>query len=142
MSLMHPNPIRHRISIGLQWTGLVGSVLGFVAVPLFLGFAMQWLVAGAIAVALDVVAIRTGSDTQAMLAALGKLVILVVALMVLTPLGSIPAMAPNSIPADTGPVLLFISILPSELGAMLRRAPVTAGSGMPREPGIPPELQS
>ncbi|HSO29214.1 MAG TPA: hypothetical protein VLS28_04880 [Candidatus Sulfomarinibacteraceae bacterium] len=138
---LHPNPIRHRISIGLQWTGLAGSVVGFVSVPLFLGFQAQWLVAGAIAVALDVVAIRTASDTRAMLAALGKLVILVVALMVLTTPGSIPAMAPGSIPPDTGPVVLLISILPSELGAMLRRAPV-AEPGIAREPGIPPGLQS
>ena len=139
---MHPNPIRHRISVALQWTGLVGATLGFVAVPLFLGFTAQWHVDGAIAVALDVVAIRTESDTKAMLAALGKLVILVVALMVLTTPGSIPVMTPGSIPPDTGPVLLLLSILPSELGAMLRRAPVPTGSGMPGEPGIPPEFQS
>ena len=140
--MLHPNPIRHRISIGLQWTGLVGSVVGFVSVPLFLGFTMQWLVAGAIAVALDVVAIRTESDLRAMLAALAKLAILVAALMFFTSSGSIPAMAPGSIPPDTGPVILLLSILPSELGAMLRRAPGQAGSGAPREPGIPPGLQT
>ena len=139
---LHPNPIRHRISIGLQWTGLAGSVVGFVFVPLFLGFAMQWLVAGAIAVALDVVAIRTESDLRAMIAALAKLIAIVAALMVFTSSGSIPVMAPGAIPPDTGPVILLLSILPSELGAMLRRAPEPAVSGVPRERGVPPELQS
>ena len=140
--MLHPNPIRHRISVGLQWTGLVGAAAGLVAVPLFLGFAMQWLVAGAIAVALDVVAIRTESDLRAMLAALVKLVVVVAALMMFTSPGSIPAMAPGTVPPDTGPVLLLLSIVPSELGAMLRRTPVPAGSGAPHEPGIPPELLS
>ena len=145
MTLMHPNPIRHRISVGLQWTGLVGSVVGFVFVPLFLGFLVQWLIAGALAVVLDVYAIRTESDTKAMLAALGKLAVLVAALFMLTSPGSIPAMVPNSIPPDTGPVVMLLSILPSELGAMLRRAPAPmagAAAGMSREPGIPPELRA
>ena len=134
---MHPNPVRHRISVGLQWTGLAGAAVGLLAVPLFLGFAAQWLIAGAVAVALDVFAIRTASETQSMLAALGKLAVLVVALMVLTTPGSIPVMAPGSIPPDTGPVVMLLSILPSELGAMLRRAPATSP-----EMGVPPELQS
>ena len=136
MTLLHPNPIRHRISIGLQWTGLIGSAVGLVAVPLFLGFALQWLVAGLAAVALDVFAIRTASETKAMLAALAKLAILVGALFILTSPGSIPAMVANSIPPDTGPVLMLLSILPTEIGAMLRRA-----VPMP-EMGVPPELQS
>jgi hypothetical protein len=134
---MHPNPVRHRISVALQWAGLAGAAVGLLAVPLFLGFAAQWLIAGAIAVALDVFAIRTASETQSMLAALGKLAVLVVALMVLTTPGSIPVMAPGSIPPDTGPVVMLLSILPSELGAMLRRAPANAP-----EMGVPPELQS
>jgi hypothetical protein len=139
---LHPNPIRHRISIGLQWTGLVGSAVGLVATPLFgLGFALQWLIAGALAVALDVFAIRTASETLAMVAALTKLVVLVAALMVFTSPGSLPPVAANSIPPDVGPILMILSILPSELGAMLRRTPVPVG-GAPREPGIPPELLS
>lgn len=132
------NPIRRRVATGLQWTGLAGAALGLVAVPLFLGFAVQWLAAGAIAVALDVVAIRTDSDLRAMLAALGKLVFLVAALMMLTAPGSIPAMAPNTVPPDAGPVLMLLSVLPSQIGAMLRRS---AASPMP-EMGVPPELQS
>ena len=130
------NPIRHRAAVGMQWTGLVGAAIGFVAVPLFLGFAVQWIAAGAIAVALDVFAIRTDSDTRAMLAALVKLVVLVAALFILTSPGSIPAMVPNSIPPDTGPVVMLLSILPTEIGAMLRR------TGPMPEMGVPPELQS
>ena len=132
---MHPNPIRHRISIGTQWTGLGGAALGLAAVPLFLGFAVQWLAAGVVAVALDVFAIRTTSDTRAMVAALAKLVVLVAALFMLTSPGSIPAMVPNSIPPDTGPVLMLLSILPSEIGAMLRR------TGPMPEMGVPSEFQ-
>lgn len=129
-------PVRERISTWLQWAGLIGAAAGLVAVPLFgLGFAVQWLVGGAIAIALDVVAIRTESDTKAMLAALGKLVVIVAALMVFTTAGSIPGTTAGAIPPDTGPVLLLLSILPSELGAMLRRR-----VEMP-EMGVPPELQ-
>jgi hypothetical protein len=135
MTGLHPNPIRYRITVGLQWTGLAGAALGFVATPLFLGFAVHWLVAGAIAVALDVIAIRTDADLRAMLAALGKLVALVTALLAFTTPGSVPAMVPGTVPPDTGPVLMLISILPTELGAMLRRTPP-----MP-EMGVPPEFQ-
>lgn len=133
MSSLHPNPIRHRITVGLQWTGLVGAAAGLVATPLFLGFAAQWLVAGAIAVALDVIAIRTDADVRAMLAALAKLVVLVTALMAFTAPGSVPVMAPGAIPPDTGPVLMLLSILPSELGAMLRRRVAMPEMGVPRE---------
>jgi hypothetical protein len=129
----HPNPIRHRISVGLQWTGLVGAVAGLIATPLFLGFAAQWLIAGGIAVALDVVAVRTDADVKAMLAALGKLVVLVTALVAFTTAGSIPAMVPGTIPPDTGPALLLLSILPSELGAILRRTPPMPEMGVPQE---------
>lgn len=134
MSLLHPNPVRHRISVGLQWTGLIGAALGLVATPLFgLGFAMQWLIGGAIAVALDVFAIRTDSETKAMLAALVKLVVLVTALMVLTSAGSVPQPAAGAVPPDTGPILLLLSILPSELGAILRRNPPMPEMGVPQE---------
>jgi len=133
MSALHPNPIRHRVSIGLQWTGLAGAAIGLVATPLFLGFALQWLVAGAIAVALDVIAIRTDADVRAMLAALGKLVVLVTALLAFTTPGSIPVMAPGTIPPDTGPVLMLLSILPSELGATLRRTKPMPEMGVPTE---------
>jgi hypothetical protein len=129
--------VRHRLAVGLQWTGLLGAGLGLLATPLFgLGWAVQWLVAGAIAVSLDVFAIRAESETKAMLAALVKLFVLVGALFTLTPLGSIPTPAANSIPPDTGPLLMLLSILPSELGATLRRK-----VAMP-EMGVPPELQA
>lgn len=133
MSALHPTPVRYRISVGMQWAGLVGAAVGLVATPLFLGFAAQWLVAGAIAVALDVIAIRADADVRAMLAALAKLVVLVTALMAFTTPGSVPVMAPGTIPPDTGPVLMLISILPSELGAMLRRTPPMPEMGVPRE---------
>lgn len=133
MTALHPSPIRHRISVGLQWAGLIGSAVGLVATPLFLGFAAQWLIAGGIAVALDVVAIRTDADVRAMLAALGKLVVLLTALIGFTSAGSIPAMAPGSIPPDTGPALMLLSILPSELGAILRRTPPMPEMGVPQE---------
>ena len=130
------SPTRHRISVGLQWTGLIGAVLGVVTTPLFgLGLAMQWLVGGAIAVVLDVIAIRTQQDIRAMLAALLKLVIVLGALFAFTPSGSIPAPAENTIPADLGPILLLLSILPSEAGAMLRR------TGPMPEMGVPQEFQ-
>lgn len=129
-------PIRERIASWLQWTGLIGAAAGLLAVPLFgLGGAGQWLVGGALAVGLDLFAIRTDSETKAMLAALGKLVVLIVALMVFTTVGSTPGTAAGAIPPDTGPVLMLLSILPSELGAMLRRS-----QQMP-EMGVPPELQ-
>ena len=129
-------PVRDRIATWLQWAGLIGAAAGLVAVPLFgLGGAIQWLVGGAIAVGLDVFAIRTESETKAMLAALAKLAVLIVALMVFTTAGSTPGTAAGAVPPDTGPVLMLLSILPSELGAMLRRP-----QRMP-EMGVPPELQ-
>jgi hypothetical protein len=130
------SPTRHRIAIGLQWTGLVGAVLGLLTTPLFgLGLAVQWLVGGAIAVALDVIAVRTEADIRAMLAALVKLVVLAGALFAFTPSGSIPPPVENTIPADLGPILLLLSILPSEAGAMLRR------TGPMPEMGVPQEFQ-
>src|SRR6185369_9191444 len=78
-------PIRQRIGVALQWIGLVGAVLGLIATPFFgLGLAPQWIIGGAIAIALDVIAIRTDADVRAMLAALAKLVILVTALFAFT----------------------------------------------------------
>ncbi|HJP89700.1 MAG TPA: hypothetical protein VJ850_11760 [Candidatus Limnocylindrales bacterium] len=137
MTVIHPaNPARHRLAVGLQWTGLIGAVLGVIATPFFgLGLALQWLVAGAIAVGLDAFAIRAEEDIRAMLAALVKLVVLVGALFVFTPSGSIPGPQENTIPADLGPILLLLSILPSEAGAMLRR------TGPMPEMGIPMDLQ-
>jgi hypothetical protein len=137
MTVMNPaNPARHRLARGLQWTGLVGAVLGVIATPFFgLGLALQWLVGGAIAIALDVVAIRVEDDIRRMLAALLKLVVLVGALFAFTPSGSIPAPDANAIPADLGPILLLLSILPSEAGAMLRR------TGPMPEMGVPQEFQ-
>ena len=123
-------PVRDRIATWLQWAGLIGAAAGLVAVPLFgLGGAIQWLVGGAVAVGLDVCAIRTDSETKA------KLAVLIVALMVFTTAGSTPGTAAGAVPPDTGPVLMLLSILPSELGAMLRRP-----QRMP-EMGVPPELQ-
>lgn len=137
MTVINPaNPARHRLAAGLQWTGLVVAVLGVIATPFFgLGLAVQWLAAGAIAVALDVFAIRTEADIRAMLAALLKLVILVAALFVLTPSGSIPGPQANTIPADLGPILLLLSILPSEAGAMLRRTGPMPEMGVPMDFG-------
>lgn len=135
MTVLHPaNPARHRLAVGLQWTGLVGAVLGVAATPFFgLGLAVQWLIAGAIAIALDVFAIRSEADIRAMLAALVKLVVLVAALFVLTPAGTIPGPQANAIPADLGPILLLLSILPSEAGAMLRRTAPMPEMGVPHE---------
>jgi len=128
--------IRHRLAVGLQWTGLVGATLGLISVPLFgLGFAVQWIVGGLAAVGLDVYAIRTESDVRRMLAAILKLVILVAALFFLTGSGTIPTPTEGALPPDTGPILLFLSILPSELGATLRKE-----APMP-EMGVPHGLQ-
>jgi hypothetical protein len=127
-------PIRQRIGVALQWIGLVGAVLGLIATPFFgLGLAPQWIIGGAIAIALDVIAIRTDADVRAMLAALGKLVVLVTALFAFTPVGSIPAPAENAIPADLGPILMLLSILPSEAGALLRRRMPMPEMGIPAE---------
>ena len=137
MNALSPmSPTRARLAVGLQWTGLIGAVLGVIATPFFgLGLAVQWLVGGGIAIALDVIAIRTREDIRAMLAALGKLVVLVAALFMLTPSGSIPPAQANAIPADLGPILLLLSILPSEGGALLRR------TGPMPEMGVPQEFQ-
>jgi hypothetical protein len=130
------SPARRRIAVGLQWTGLVGAVLGVIATPFFgLGLALQWLVGGAIAIALDAFAIRAEEDIRAMLAALLKLLVLVGALFAFTPSGTIPGPEANAIPADLGPILLLLSILPSEAGAMLRR------TGPMPEMGVPMDLQ-
>ena len=127
-------PVKHRIARWLQWTGLIGAALGLVLTPWFgLGLAVQWLVGGAIAVGLDVFAIRTESDTRRMLAALVKLVVLVGALFVLTPTGTIPAPADGAAPADLGPILMLLSILPSEAGALMRRAVPMPEMGIPAE---------
>jgi peptidoglycan/LPS O-acetylase OafA/YrhL len=135
MSVINPaNPARQRLAVGLQWTGLIGAVLGVLATPFFgLGLALQWLIGGGVAIALDVVAIRTEVDVRRMLAALVKLVILVGALFVLTPSGTIPGPQDNSVPADLGPILLLLSVLPSEAGAMLRRTAPMPEMGVPHE---------
>jgi hypothetical protein len=126
--------IRHRAASGLQWAGLAFAGLGLVTTPLFgLGFAVQWLIGGALAAGLDIFAIRTESETLAMAAALGKLVVLVTVLIAFTTPGSVPPAAANVIPADTGPILLLLGILPSELGAMLRRRPPMPEMGVPQE---------
>ena len=126
--------LRSKLASWFQRAGLVGAVLGLVATPLFgLGFAIQWLVGGTIAVALDVFAIRTESEALAMSAALGKLVVLVTVLIAFTSPGSVPRPAAGAIPADLGPVLLLLSILPSEIGAMLRRRPPMPEMGVPQE---------
>jgi hypothetical protein len=133
MTLIHPaNPARQRLAVGLQWTGLIGAILGVVLTPFFgLGLALQWLIGGGVAVALDVVAIRSETDLRRMVAALLKLVILVVALFAFTPAGTIPQPAGSAIPADLGPILLLVSVLPSEAGASLRRTMPMPEMGVP-----------
>ena len=125
---------RSKLAGWLQWAGLIGAVLGLVTTPLFgLGFAVQWLVAGAIAVVLDVFAIRTESETKAMLAALAKLVIVLTVLLAFTAAGTVPGTIAGAVPPDTGPVLLLLSILPSELGAMLRKRAPMPEMGVPQD---------
>ena len=111
-----------RIAVALQWAGLLGGVAGTaVAIvgygPLFLA---AWAVGGILAVALDVVAIRTRSASTALGAAIGKSAILLVALTVL-PIGRMNPAIPALVPLDAGPPLLIASILPSMLGALFRR---------------------
>jgi hypothetical protein len=115
---------RERLSFTLQVTGLAAAIAGVLATPFFgLAAAMQWLAAGIVAVGLDVVSIRSRSDTRAMLAQLGKLAVLLAGIA-LFPTSTDTAgggVSTAVIPPDLGPILLLLSVLPSAAGAMVRR---------------------
>jgi len=114
---------RERLSYGLQVAGLATAAVGVLATPFFgLANALQWLAAGVVAVGLDVVSIRTRSDTRAMLAQLGKLTVLLAGIVVIAPPAETAADATLAmVPPDLGPILLLLSVLPSAAGAMVRR---------------------
>lgn len=110
-----------RMSVPLQWAGLVGAVAGSVVAVVGFGLVLAgWLVAGFVAVALDVVAIRARSNDTALRAAIGKLVVLLMGVSLIPWARSNPAI-PSLVPLDAGPPLLLASVLPSVVGALFRR---------------------
>jgi len=117
---------RARLASSLQVAGLALAAVGMLATPFFgLATAAQWLAAGAVAVALDIVSIRTRSDTWSMLAQVGKLVILLAGIALFTASTDTTGTVAAAIPPDLGPIMLLLSIVPSAAGAMVRRTDST-----------------
>ena len=112
---------RRPVSIALQWVGLFGSVVGFLLTLALAAFLVPgWVVACAIALILDAVAIRSRSIPMAVGASIGKLAIVLVAMATVT-LGRAAIPVDAAVAPDTGPLFLLLSVLPSLLGAALRR---------------------
>ena len=108
-------------SMALQLTGLSGSVAGAVLTVALAPFVvLGWVVAGIIAIVLDVIAIRARSVPNAVGAAIGKVGVVLVALVTVT-LGAAASPVDTELPAETGPLLLLLSVVPSLLGAAFRR---------------------
>jgi hypothetical protein len=124
------NVSRERLSFVLQATGLGAAVLGVIATPFFgLATATQWVIAGLVAVGLDVVAIRSRSDLRSMLAEMAKLVVLIVGIAAFTTSTDTSATATTPlIPPDIGPILLLLSVVPSAAGAIIRRSEAPASA--------------
>lgn len=115
---------RRSYATALQLFGLLGSGLALVAIPLSGESCMGpiYLVGAAIAVVLDLVAIRVAPSSAGIGAAIGKLALVSYAMVGVVVLCAVPrTYIEPLIPSGTGALILLWSSVPSLLGAIGRR---------------------
>jgi hypothetical protein len=107
------------VRLGLQYGGLLGSVTAL-ATSLFVDrYGFVFAVASALAIGLDIVAIRTRWDRVAILAAIGKGIVVLLSMSVLF-LGGPTELAP-SVPSEVPFNVLLSSSIATFFGALARR---------------------